>query len=69
MIFSDGVTEAQDLEGDEFGDERLATLVQAHRDLMPSSLVESVVETIHRFGAGAVQNDDITVLALRYMGT
>jgi serine phosphatase RsbU (regulator of sigma subunit) len=42
--------------------------MQAHADLTPSPLVECLLETIRQFSAGAVQSDDVTILALRYTG-
>jgi sigma-B regulation protein RsbU (phosphoserine phosphatase) len=68
VVVSDGVTEARNGEGDEFGNERLSSLVQASAALTPAALVESVLESVRQFSAGAEQHDDVTVLALRYMG-
>jgi serine phosphatase RsbU (regulator of sigma subunit) len=37
------------------------------RNPAPSPLVECLLETIRQFSAGAVQSDDMTILALRYV--
>jgi sigma-B regulation protein RsbU (phosphoserine phosphatase) len=68
VMVSDGVTEAQNIEGDEFGNERLWALVQANAALTPAALVECLLESVRQFSAGAEQHDDVTVLALRYKG-
>lgn len=68
VVVSDGVTEAQNIDGDEFGNERLGSLVQANADLTPAALVECLLESVRQFSAGAEQHDDVTVLALRYEG-
>jgi hypothetical protein len=69
VIFSDGITEALSADQEEFGDDRLLSCVQAHRELEPSALLEHVLDGVRQFTAGAVQSDDLTGLVLRYTGT
>lgn len=69
VAFSDGITEARDPLGEEFGEERLLSCVNAHRDLPPAALLQELFETVHRFSAGGTQADDLTVLVLNYSGT
>jgi sigma-B regulation protein RsbU (phosphoserine phosphatase) len=68
VAFSDGVTEALSRDGEEFGEERLLACVEERRTLAPESLLESILDTVRRFSAGAVQSDDLTILVLRYTG-
>ncbi len=68
LAYSDGVTEARNPEGDEFGEERLLTSVQANWDLAPADVLECVLDAVHEFSAGAAQGDDLTLLALRFVG-
>jgi sigma-B regulation protein RsbU (phosphoserine phosphatase) len=69
IIFSDGVSEATNAEGTEFGDERLLECVQAcARDIEPRELVETVLAGVRKFAVGEPQSDDITVLIVRYRG-
>lgn len=68
VVFSDGITEALSTELEEFGDERLMSCVQAHRELDPSALLDHVLDGVRQFTAGAVQSDDLTGLVLRYTG-
>jgi serine phosphatase RsbU (regulator of sigma subunit) len=68
VAFSDGVSEAFNPSQDEFGDERLLSCVQSNLALPPSSLVKSLLAAMEEFVAGAPQNDDVTVLILRYFG-
>lgn len=68
VVFSDGVTEALSRDGTEFGEERLLSCLEAHHDLAPEALVECVLDTVHRFSAGAEPSDDVTVLVLHYAG-
>ncbi len=68
MIYSDGVTEAMDMEGRLFSEERLEAVLEQTGLTPASSAVEQVVEEVERFSQGAGQSDDMTLLALRYLG-
>jgi steroid delta-isomerase-like uncharacterized protein len=68
FAFSDGMTEAIDRGGDEFGDERLLDAVAAARDRDVPALVDAVFERLRQFTGDAPQSDDMTALALRYVG-
>jgi serine phosphatase RsbU (regulator of sigma subunit)/predicted ester cyclase len=68
FAFSDGITEAIERGGDEFGDERLiATVASAHALDVPA-LVDIVLDRVRQFTGDAPQADDMTALALRYLG-
>jgi serine phosphatase RsbU (regulator of sigma subunit)/predicted ester cyclase len=68
VAFSDGITEARNVDGEEFGEGRLLTCVNAHRELAPAVLLQEIFETVHHFSAGGAQADDLTVLVLSYSG-
>jgi serine phosphatase RsbU (regulator of sigma subunit) len=68
LIYSDGVTEAQDQEGGFFGKKRLRAAVAAHAGETGAALHDAVLEAVALFTGGAPQSDDITVLALEYRG-
>ena len=69
ITFSDGVSEALNVEGTEFGDERILECVQASPSgIEPSELVQEVLAGVRRFAVGEPQGDDITVLVVRYSG-
>jgi serine phosphatase RsbU (regulator of sigma subunit)/catechol 2,3-dioxygenase-like lactoylglutathione lyase family enzyme len=62
VVYSDGVTEALDAAGTEFGEARLIAAVQAAASAPAAALVEQVTAEVLRFGAGD-QYDDITLIA------
>jgi steroid delta-isomerase-like uncharacterized protein len=64
VAYSDGITEARNTDGTEFGEDRLLSCVQAHRDEPPAALVSSILETVRQFSVGTRQGDDLTVLVL-----
>ena len=69
ITFSDGVSEASNADGTEFGDERiLECLHAAASDLAPRELVEQVMAGVRAFTVGEPQSDDITVLVVRFRG-
>ena len=61
MLYTDGVTDAMDDDGNFFEEERLVELVRRHRDMAPAALVQTLIETVTRF-SGKVQEDDLTVV-------
>jgi len=65
-IFSDGVTEALDAAGEEFGEERLLACLDANRQSRPPEVLERLLSAVRGFMAGAPQHDDVTALVLRY---
>ena len=66
FLFSDGITEAFNPAGEEFGAARLAATLDAARGGGAGALVAGVLAATAAFAAGAEQSDDITCLALVY---
>jgi sigma-B regulation protein RsbU (phosphoserine phosphatase) len=69
VICSDGVTEARNGAGDEFGRERLVESLSGSHGLKPDIVLEQLLADVWKFALGAPQADDITALVLRYRGT
>jgi serine phosphatase RsbU (regulator of sigma subunit)/pSer/pThr/pTyr-binding forkhead associated (FHA) protein len=69
VVFSDGVSEALNTTGEEFGDTRLLETVKGTHDVAAQELVERLLGAVRSFTHGAAQSDDITVMVIRYMGT
>ena len=65
LIFSDGVTEAQNVNREFFGDTRLEQLVKSHRDQDPREICKRVVLEVQNFAGNAPQADDLTVLCFQ----
>ena len=66
VVFSDGVTEAEDAEDRMFGDDRLRECLDACGRRDAQGLVEAVRDAVRDFVGDASQSDDITLLALAY---
>ena len=65
FLFTDGVTEAQNKEGEFFGEEMLEKVLLSHIDYDGIDLMNAVTEKINAFAQGAEQADDITMLVLQ----
>jgi sigma-B regulation protein RsbU (phosphoserine phosphatase) len=65
LIYTDGLTEARDSSGLEYGTERLSGFLKEHRSLPPEKLVSSCIEDLISFRSGAQAMDDTTVMAIR----
>jgi sigma-B regulation protein RsbU (phosphoserine phosphatase) len=66
LVFSDGITEAQDLAKDMFGEERLEELLAGRKFVSAEEISETVVNAIRQFVGTAPQADDVTLFVLRY---
>ena len=68
MIYTDGVTEAQNAAGEFFGKKRLRETVAAHAGESCQTVHDAIQEAVAAFTQGAEQSDDITLLVLEYRG-
>jgi serine phosphatase RsbU (regulator of sigma subunit)/catechol 2,3-dioxygenase-like lactoylglutathione lyase family enzyme len=64
LLYTDGVTEALNSEGEEFGEERLLEATRQHRELSLPELLAAVADQARRFSPHE-QTDDITLLVAR----
>ena len=67
VVFSDGISEAQNPEDEEYGDERLIACLEANRAASPAAMREALIASAREFARGANQSDDMTVLIIRYV--
>ncbi len=68
LLFTDGVTEAINRAEEFFSEERLEQFLAGHSTHAAEQLVSKLHALVEVFAAGMPQADDITVLALRYLG-
>ena len=65
LLYTDGVTEAEDESGGMLGEERLLAHCRSLTAGPSTDLADAVLSAAREFAGGAVQSDDITVLAVR----
>jgi serine phosphatase RsbU (regulator of sigma subunit)/CHASE2 domain-containing sensor protein len=68
LVFTDGVSEADDDAGNLYGVARLRGMAATLLDAAPRVLVDEVREDVKRFASGTDQADDITLMAIRWLG-
>ena len=69
VIYSDGVTEAQNAAGEFFGKKRLCGIVAKLSAESCSAIHDAIQDAVAGFTEGAMQSDDITVVVLEFRGT
>jgi len=65
LLYTDGVTEHVDDTKNQFGMDRLERLLQQGGGESPSRLVKKVLSSLEVHARGAIQHDDITLIAIR----
>jgi serine phosphatase RsbU (regulator of sigma subunit) len=64
-LYTDGITEASNERGDEFGEQCLIESLQQHRDLPCQALLTAIVDGVQRFSFQE-QHDDITAIVAKF---
>jgi len=65
LLFSDGLSEAENSDLQEFGEDRLVESITAERRREPDILLEFLLAAVREFAGGQPQSDDITALIVR----
>lgn len=68
VLYTDGVTEAMNSEAAMFGDNRLLQICSGVANTDIAGTVLSIREEVRNFAGDTPQSDDITMLALRFIG-
>lgn len=69
FLYTDGLTEAENGNHGQFGDERVldtARSISADGSQSPRILIEQMVDAVHAFVGEAEQSDDLTMMAIQY---
>jgi phosphoserine phosphatase RsbU/P len=69
VIYTDGVSEAANLQAEMFEEERLRHLLENFKGQTVEELAETIREGVKAFTQGAAQSDDVTILVIQYKGT
>ncbi|MGD1063599.1 MAG: SpoIIE family protein phosphatase [Terracidiphilus sp.] len=69
VLYSDGVTEAENVNHDLFEVSGLSQALAGKQDVPVEVLQQSVLDAVSAFTRGASQSDDITLLVVRYRAT
>lgn len=67
FLYTDGITEATDVDNNAFAEMRLHECLQRRHNTALSDMVAQIAEEVRAFSQSAPQTDDLTMLALRYL--
>jgi phosphoserine phosphatase RsbU/P len=65
LLYTDGITEALDSEGNEFGLERTIAAMRASAKDSAQAMIARLIDDLRNFVGSTPQNDDITLIAIR----
>ncbi|HSL42678.1 MAG TPA: PP2C family protein-serine/threonine phosphatase [Anaerolineales bacterium] len=68
LLYTDGVTEVLNIRNQQFGQERLAQLVEQYADRPAPDLLQAVRQAVSAFGGNRPLLDDVTMVALKISG-
>ncbi len=66
VLYTDGMTEAMDSSGFEFGTERLYKVILKNRDLSAHQISSGILDAVNSYSKGSPQGDDQTLVVLKY---
>lgn len=65
VLFTDGVVEAENAEGEEYSASRLAALVRSKLDVNANQLIDEILASVTEFRGAVAQQDDMTITVLK----
>ncbi len=68
LLYTDGLSEARNLDDAEYGIPRLMKLLKTTRAASPQSMISVCLEDLKTFRMGAPRSDDLTIMAVRWAG-
>jgi sigma-B regulation protein RsbU (phosphoserine phosphatase) len=69
VLYTDGITEATNLDFDEYSEERLESSFRRCCDGSAEEILEGIIEDVRDFADGAPQSDDITAMVIKHIST
>lgn len=68
VLYTDGISEAMNVDDEEWGEQRMVEAVRAAGDVEAAVLLERLFAGADAFAAGAEQHDDMTLVVVRVTG-
>jgi len=64
ILYTDGIPDAQDQDGDFFNDETIIKIVRENTGQSAYEIQSSIIDEVQKFSANTPQDDDITLMVL-----
>lgn len=68
IYYTDGITEAEDIQGNAYGEGRLERVSMENIEAPAADLLKAIVDDVEEFCAGTPPFDDMTIVVVRYVG-
>jgi len=68
VLFSDGIAEALNVEGEDFGEQRIRDAVEPRVNEPVEEILKHLLSELEQFTRGIAQADDLTAVVVRYLG-
>jgi serine phosphatase RsbU (regulator of sigma subunit)/DNA-binding GntR family transcriptional regulator len=68
VAYTDGITEAENVQGELWGYRRLENLLRTCRDRKPEKIIRCILDEVATFTGGGSQRDDITLMVVGVKG-
>ena len=65
LLFTDGVSDARDRQGQRLGEEKIVEVARVHRDETPARMLDRIFALLDQHTGDARRRDDLTIVALR----
>ncbi len=66
LLYTDGITESTNTNGDEYGSERLIELLRKHGDKDAQGIIDQTLDSVNRFSQSTGQLDDLTLIVVKH---
>jgi sigma-B regulation protein RsbU (phosphoserine phosphatase) len=64
LLYSDGISEAADTQGQQFGEDRLAARWKSSSSMPAGDVIDTVLDDVEKFRGSAGQSDDMTLVVV-----
>jgi sigma-B regulation protein RsbU (phosphoserine phosphatase) len=65
LLFTDGVSDARNRQGERLGEEQVVELARQHRDETPARIVDRIFALLDQHTGDTRRRDDLTIVLLR----
>lgn len=65
VVYSDGITEAINIREEEFGEERLETIIRDNLEFSATKLIEKILFSVRSYAGESPQFDDMTIIVVK----
>ncbi len=70
VLITDGIVEAKNPQGEQFGFDRVKTILESHPDQTPKEIQTILIDSLHSFvGGGGMIDDDYSMMVVKFIPT